>query len=277
MNVLDFIKEALYSHHCVIVPNLGGFLTEEERSSINSISGWFKPASMNIAFNPSLKKDDGLLKSEICIGLEVSQESAEEMITSFVAEIKEELKTHKLIFLNGLGKLEEVDNQLIYSPFELENFNVEEFGLPDFKIEKIDRNTEDMKKVRPVPAKRVVRRKPVEKTTEAFVTSETKIKIEEPKKEENKSSNKKAIFLILPMLLLIGGGGIMGYKFLSKKGYVEIAEGDHAHVVSDQASLVGDLDSNTSDDTHSEGTHDDSYTDVPVSYTHLTLPTKRIV
>lgn len=210
MIVSDYIKNALFEHDCVIVAGFGGFLVETKAAEINPISNTLNAPSTNLAFNPSLTKDDGLLKSEISIGENISLEKANEWIKVFVEFIESELKKNKIFLLDGLGTFLQNDSKLIFTPEKKSNFNIEGFGLTNLTFEPINYSEEDMKQVRPVPpARRVVKREPVKQveTTENSTSSENK-------SEEKSSSGLKTLFIILPIILALGAGGFFGFKYL---------------------------------------------------------------
>lgn len=226
--VTHYIKQTLFSHNCVIIPGFGGFLSDYKSANINPISGEFAPPEVEISFNSSLHKDDGLLKSEISRGEEIEIQEAENIIEQFVQEITQRLDEHLSFNINGLGVFDLNEDKIVYTPQELENLNSDTFGLPNFKIHAIERNTEDMKRVRPVPpARRVVKRKAakvsseikesaagvVTSASEKIVSSSKPKKKEEEKKEE---SNKRSRYALIPVILLLIAGGVTGYIFYKK-------------------------------------------------------------
>ena len=243
--VVKYIKQALFDHNCVIIPDFGGFLTEYKPADINSITFDFSPPTIDLTFNSSLQKDDGLLKSEISLGESLNLKEAELLIKEFVREIKLALEGNNYHKINGLGEFKTIEGNIIYVPSNIENLNKESYGLPKFTFDPIDRNTEDMKRVRPVPpARRVVKRKPVENTekieeqnktsstpegntatstdeTVATAPVQTKVekKIKAKKEEPVKEKNKKSLFVVLPVLLVLVAVGITGFLYQKNGGF----------------------------------------------------------
>ena len=237
MKITKYIKEALFEHSCVIVPGFGGFLSEEKSAQINPISNLFEAPSINLAFNASLTKDDGLLRSEISIGEGINLAQASEEIKKFVSEIEQQLQEEREVLIDGLGTFCKQEGKIVYKPESISNLNIEGFGLNDFKFDPIERNTEDMKHPRPVPpARRVAKRVPVKKEQETATTESV-----ESKNQEEQPSNKKSIFLILPIVLLVIAGAIIGFNKFGggHDGPVMAHNTDSNSVSHDQASLLG--------------------------------------
>lgn len=249
MKIAKYIREALYEHSCVIVPGFGGFLTEEKPAEINSISNVFQAPTLGLAFNASLVKDDGLLRSEVSIGEGITLEEASEEIKKFVANIESKLKSDSETSIEFLGVFSQKEGTIVYKPDAVINLNIEGFGLTNFKFEPIERNTEDMKSPRPVaPARRVAKRTQVKTVSETSGVANKKLP-----KEETKSSNKKAIFLILPVLLLFIGAGIIGYNQLSgREETPSLANQDKKEALDNQASILGSTSTETSEVSENE-------------------------
>lgn len=209
----------------MIIPNFGGFLSDYKSAIINPITHEFSPPESEISFNSSLQKDDGLLKSEISRGEGIEIQQAETLIEAFVNELKNRLEEHTSYKIDGLGTFDLKDEKTVYTPEKVENLNPDTFGLPNFAIHPIERNTEDMKRVRPVPpARRVVKRKPTEVVSdtkkvavEVKESSSAAVKEVSKKVEEDKEvGNKRPLYVILPVLFLLIAGGVTGYIFYKK-------------------------------------------------------------
>lgn len=226
MRVLHYIKEALHHHDCVILVNFGGFLSEPKSAEINALTHTFSPPQTDISFNASLTKEDGLLRSEISGGENVSLEAAGELIKEFVADLKNNLYLNQKHELDGLGWFQLENGNLIYHADNLENLNNEGFGLPSFKFAPIERETEEMKRVRPVqPARRVIRRQPeakkaiqseIKHADKKLGTLATHAQEDNSTEEEKSINNKKSVYLLIPLFILLFAGGLAGYLVYNK-------------------------------------------------------------
>ncbi|MCK5765559.1 MAG: SPOR domain-containing protein, partial [Bacteroidales bacterium] len=56
-----YISELLFDHDCVILPGVGGFLTNYSGARIHPIRHSFQPAARTLVFNANLRTNDGLL------------------------------------------------------------------------------------------------------------------------------------------------------------------------------------------------------------------------
>ena len=60
MLLYQYIKELLYQHECVTVPNFGAFLTRTNHATVTN-DGAFFPPRKEILFNRLLSTNDGIL------------------------------------------------------------------------------------------------------------------------------------------------------------------------------------------------------------------------
>ena len=72
----QYIKELLYQHECVTVPNFGAFLTRSMNILIDTDSGLFLPPRKEVSFNSLLSNNDGVLAHYIAQKEKVSFEQA---------------------------------------------------------------------------------------------------------------------------------------------------------------------------------------------------------
>ncbi len=246
-----YIKELLYEHNCVIIPDFGGIIANNATAVVEQEEGVFRPPIKKIAFNESLQTNDGLLINAIAVGENISHQDALLQIKMSVKAICDRLQQGKSVSIEGVGLFSyDVENRLQFVADHSVNYLEESFGLTELHFKPIDRE-EDMKRVRPPQAKPAVRRAPVSRAAkpkaakpkeEVKVTAEEEVVAKpveaEVKKEElvlspedkqkrgteqktsktkneetkeEKPSNKKAIFLIIPILLIVLAGGAFAF------------------------------------------------------------------
>ena len=65
MTIANYLKDLLYRYDCVIVPNFGGFITNNTSAQIHRSTHTFYPPSKQVGFNVNLSYNDGLLANYI--------------------------------------------------------------------------------------------------------------------------------------------------------------------------------------------------------------------
>ena len=79
-----YISDLLYRHDCVIIPGLGGIITNYRSAQIHPVSHTLRPPSKSIRFNVNLQEDDGLLANYVSSCESISFASAQIKIERFV-------------------------------------------------------------------------------------------------------------------------------------------------------------------------------------------------
>jgi nucleoid DNA-binding protein len=205
LKVTTYIQQSLFEHDCVIVPGFGGFLKEHKASKINLINNQFCAPSTSLAFNASLTKDDGLLKSEISINENITLDQASNVIRVFVEENQAILANKGELKLENLGSFLIVNSKLQFTPDTKSNYNSEGFGLDNFVISPIHQITNDTEKDQKV--------KPIQKS----------ISSQEETISKKSGSKFKWFFIGAPTLLLLAGTSYFGIKFLPTNKKAEVA------------------------------------------------------
>jgi len=132
MLLYQCIKELLYQHECVTVPNFGAFLTRSCHATVSN-TGDFLPPKKEILFNRLLATNDGILAHYFAQKEAISYESALRKIDKEVNLWKKRLQTQVLRF-PGVGEMQlTLDKKLVFSPLGKINFDVHSFGLRAFQ------------------------------------------------------------------------------------------------------------------------------------------------
>ena len=128
----QYIKELLYQHECVTVPNFGAFLTRSMNILIDTDSGLFLPPRKEVSFNSLLSNNDGVLAHYIAQKEKVSFEQALRRIEKEVISWKQRLNTQQLSF-PGIGEIRlNKQKKIIFYPDGKINFDLSAFGLSSF-------------------------------------------------------------------------------------------------------------------------------------------------
>lgn len=155
MKIAKYVGDLLYNYECVVIPGLGGFLTNDKPASINTASNLFKPPFKQISFNAFLKTNDGLLINYVAREEGLEYKEAKEQVDRFVLMCDSALKDGKRINFHRIGCLYLNDNQQI--SFEQDNsvnYNADAFGLTSFISPAVYKQTPEEKlreKVAAVP------------------------------------------------------------------------------------------------------------------------------
>lgn len=132
MTTANYISDLLYRYECVIVPNFGGFVTNEISAKVNHFTHTFYPPSNQLTFNSHLQNNDGLLANYIAAAKKISYSEALESIEKEVAEWKLLLTVEVLELENiGLFKLNK-EHKLIFEPSNSVNYLTASFGLGSY-------------------------------------------------------------------------------------------------------------------------------------------------
>jgi hypothetical protein len=145
MKIETYISELLYRHECVIVPSLGGFITNHRSAQIHPVSHTFLPPSKTIRFNIKLQKSDGLLCNYIADCEGISFEDAQKKVAHFSNQIQNNLTHKKEAQINGVGLLTKETNGLIsFEPKQSVNFLLDSFGLQEIQSPAILRTSKKL-------------------------------------------------------------------------------------------------------------------------------------
>jgi len=125
-----YISDLLYRHDCVIVPGLGGFITNYRSAQIHPVSHTLRPPSKSISFNVQLQTNDGLLANYISACESISFATAQTKIEHFVKSIQNDLEHKKEAKLAKVGVLSrDLNGKLSFEPDNTLNYLLDSFGL----------------------------------------------------------------------------------------------------------------------------------------------------
>ena len=179
MNFDSYISELLFEHDCVIIPGLGGFITNWAHASVHPVQHTFFPPSKKVSFNAGLYKNDGLLANFIAQQEQISFEKTLELIEDYVKTCQFQLENKKTVTINLVGRLQkDYEGNIQFWPDEKINWLNESYGLTKFVSPPVKRERTYKK-----PEQLFADRKPTGQ-----------------KKEQKRIS--KAVWLVLPALIL---------------------------------------------------------------------------
>ena len=130
MKMETYISDLLYRHDCVIIPGLGGIITNYRSAQIHPVSHTLRPPSKSIRFNVNLQEDDGLLANYVSSCESISFAKAQSKIERFVFSIQNDLQHKKEARLPKIGVLSvDINGILSFEPDLKVNYLPDAFGL----------------------------------------------------------------------------------------------------------------------------------------------------
>lgn len=149
--LFSLIIDLLHTDACVVVPGLGGFVTNRRAASVDERSGLFCPPSVQVVFNPKLNHNDGLLCQAWAAYHNCSLVDASKQINAVVDEVKNTIAAKGALCVPGFGTLRIHGRSYSFvSGIDQQGFS-ESFGLQEFRLPAIEpeqrRSTAQVKKV----------------------------------------------------------------------------------------------------------------------------------
>lgn len=133
MNIARYISKLLYYNDCVIVPGIGGFVTDYAPAKIHQTTHTFSPPSKSILFNSKLNNDDGILMHFVAQEEKISYSEAKLEINYFVQDLIFELDKGKEAVLDKIGSLRKnLEGAFSFNPDTSVNYLNESYGLSTF-------------------------------------------------------------------------------------------------------------------------------------------------
>ncbi len=167
MTLATYISDLLYRYECVIVPNFGGFVSNEISAKVNHFTHTFYAPSKQLTFNVNLQNNDGLLANYIALSQNVSFSKATEFINKEVEAWKKVLKNETLAVENIGTFTLNTNGNYIFEPVNTVNYLTTSFGLnsldsPAIKRLEYKQKVKQLETIAPVlPTKESTRKTPV--------------------------------------------------------------------------------------------------------------------
>lgn len=129
-SVKDYLKKLLYQYDCVVVPELGAFLTHYQPATFTETEGLYLPPRKRVAFNEALRLDDGILANYIMLHEPFTRDGAQRHISTFVSELREQVLETGRFEIDGIGAFtRNTEGRLQFDPSLRHNFFGEAYGM----------------------------------------------------------------------------------------------------------------------------------------------------
>ena len=212
MNLPIYIKELLFEHNIVTLPNIGSFINAYQSATVDLDKYSFAPPLKKIVFNPSIENDDGLLINYIARKENISNLESEDFIITVVNKIKTDLNKNIPVHLNNFGTLRKgIDGKYFFIDNSEENYLNNSFGLSkfSFKTNKKESEIKPIMEPKVEPKVETENNAKIEVETEfsskdnAKIESIEKIQIVNKTKKRNILNHLLIILFALTTLLII--------------------------------------------------------------------------
>lgn len=136
------ISNLLYEHDCVIVPGLGGFITNYKPAFIHPHNHTFHPPSKQLTFNAALNNNDGILINAYVVNQGIDFNTAKKIVDQKVHEIRISLLKGKKVELEAIGTLSSNrENNIEFTSGNTVNYLGEAYGFTRFDFHPVDRTS----------------------------------------------------------------------------------------------------------------------------------------
>jgi cell division septation protein DedD len=137
-----YISELLFDHDCVILPGVGGFLTNYSGARIHPVRHSFQPASRTVVFNARLRTNDGLLIDHVSRSESIPYQQAALKVNEYAADCIRKLESGEEVILKNIGTCRMGrEHNIVFDPDTSNNYLADAFGLPTFVSPAIKRET----------------------------------------------------------------------------------------------------------------------------------------
>ncbi len=140
MNIEKKILHLLYFKDCVIIPGLGGFVSNYVPARIREESQTFLPPAKEIGFNRELIQDDGVLSGYLARCDNISIADASKRIDKFVNFIFNELADTGNYELKLIGNFAYTrTGEMVFKAGDEMNFLVDSYGLSSLYYKRLEK------------------------------------------------------------------------------------------------------------------------------------------
>lgn len=138
--MVELVQQLLFTHNCVIIPNFGAFIGNYAPSEVILRDNKITPPTKSIAFNRTLKHNDGILINAVAQYFQLSYMDAETKVIAFASECNQTLLQQKSLIFTNIGRLvADAENNIIFQPYLIINYLPQSYGLQALSIVPIRR------------------------------------------------------------------------------------------------------------------------------------------
>lgn len=190
MTIERCIIDLLFAEDCVIIPGLGGFVSQYQPARIQTETSTFIPPSKEIAFQRGLEGDHHRLAGHIAERMNLSVGMAGQRLEEWVRNLKRKIERGDRVFIEGIGSfLMQSNGELRFNADQGINFLIDSYGLFPFHFREVEHDHD-----------RLFRRVPIVRKDEPL-KREMLPGTESPKKK--KIYHRLTVAIAIPILLIL--------------------------------------------------------------------------
>lgn len=130
------IKELLFRHDCVILPEFGAFIGNYRPAGIDTANNRFTPPLKAISFNRNLTHNDGLLIGKISEELKIGYADSKRIVDEYVDGLKRKLEKGERLTIEKVGYFQlNSESNIEFEPDRDSNFLLDSYGFGSFTRE----------------------------------------------------------------------------------------------------------------------------------------------
>jgi len=142
MQLVKYLKELLFRHDLVIIPDFGALIIKPVSAQIDPEHNIITPPGKTLSFNAKINANDGLLAHHIASQDKIPYESALNFVQFEVEKLKEALQKEDVQW-EGIGSFSMREDNIVFTPDPLANFDTQAFGLSQVSAAELNRNEDD--------------------------------------------------------------------------------------------------------------------------------------
>lgn len=137
--ILKGVKEQLFVHDYLVLPNFGGFILKRSAAHFSSAGTLLLPPSKTVSFNSQLKQNDGIFVQWLQSELKCDPSAALNHLNDFAEYCKSLLLNRGRLSIEGIGFFYlDFENNICFEPQQQNNFLTNSFGLTPVSVKELD-------------------------------------------------------------------------------------------------------------------------------------------
>ncbi len=143
LDIKELIKDLLLKHKVVVLPGIGGFVTEYEEAKVDTKENKLSPPRKNVKFDTNLIKDENALVEKYLINTyKITQDEAEQKLKKFIDELKEDLLSGTVVEIKNIGYLKTNNsNEIVFESKVDKNLLLDSLGFEAFSHKTFNKST----------------------------------------------------------------------------------------------------------------------------------------